>query len=178
MHSGEGQCQPTTHPDKLKLLSDKNKPQRGQRRKYLSQCHQQTLAYLPEVAECMKLFIVYKATVTSANDSKIYYGLTENTFKQRYNNHTQSIRHEKYEHSTELSRHLWTLKREGKAYDITWSIHKRASAFSNASRKCQLCIAEKVAIITAEKELTLNKKSELVSKCRHENTFYLSNFVT
>ena len=93
------------------------------------------------------------------------------------NNHTQSIRHEKYEHSTELSRHLWTLKREGKAYDIDWSIHKRASAFSNASRKCQLCIAEKVAIITAEKESTLNKKSELVSKCRHENKFYLSNFV-
>ena len=141
-------------------------------------CNCRRKAECPLRGACQVKSNVYKATVTSANDSKIYYGLTENTFKQRYNNHTQSIRHEKHEHSTELSSHLWTLKREGKAYDIDWSIHKRASAFSNASRKCQLCIAEKVAIITAEKESTLNKKSELVSKCRHEIKFYLSNFVT
>ena len=81
-------------------------------------CNCRRKAECPLRGACQMKSIVYKATVTSENDSKIYYGLTENTCKQRYNNHTQSIRHEKYEHSTELSRHLWTLKREGKAYDI------------------------------------------------------------
>ena len=41
---------------------------------------------------------------------------------------------------------------------------------------CNLCIAEKLEIMKADKDRSLNRRSELVSKCRHENQFYLCNF--
>jgi len=40
---------------------------------------------------------------------------------------------------------------------------------------CQLCLAEKLAILTGDPKILLNKWSELVSKCRHENKFKLKN---
>ena len=39
----------------------------------------------------------------SGNDRKIYTGLTTNSFKQRYYNHQQSMKHKEYETSTTLS---------------------------------------------------------------------------
>ena len=46
-----------------------------------------------------------------------------------------------------------------------------------SSKKCNLCQAEKLAIIGADHSKPLNKRSELVSKCRHANKNYLSNFL-
>ena len=86
------------------------------------------------------------------------------------------MRHRKYHNSTELSKYVWKLKDEDKEYDIEWSVHRKAAAYTNASRRCNLCLAEKLAIIRADKHRSLNRRSELVSKCRHENKFYLSHF--
>ena len=80
----------------------------------------------------------------------------------------------KYAHSTALSKHLWDLK--DKIQDtpkISWKIKKSAPAYNNAKR-CILCLEEKMAIITfPEQQKLLNKRSELKSKCRHENKFLL-----
>ena len=46
---------------------------------------------------------------------------------------------------------------------------------SNISKRCDLCLTEKLMIITANPDRILNKRSELISKCRHENKFYLRN---
>ena len=43
------------------------------------------------------------------------------------------------------------------------------------NKRCDLCLTEKVMIITANPDRILNKRSELISKCRHENKFYLRN---
>ena len=48
---GESQCQLATYPDKLNLLSDENKPQQGQSRKYLQQWHWQTLSSFLETGD-------------------------------------------------------------------------------------------------------------------------------
>ena len=40
---------------------------------------------------------------------------------------------------------------------------------------CNLCLAEKMCIVNADKRLLLIKKSELISKCRHQNKFYVNN---
>ena len=41
-------------------------------------------------------------------------------------------------------------------------------------KRCILCLGEKMAIITfPEQQKLLNKRSELISKCRHENKFLL-----
>ena len=88
----------------------------------------------------------------------------------------QSIRHEKYGNSTELSKYVWQLKKEGEEFKITWSINRRAQAYSNTTKRCNLCLTEKLSIINADKTTTLNKRTELVSKCRHQNKYYLAHF--
>ena len=52
----------------------------------------------------------------------------------------------------------------------------KARTYSNTTKRCNLCTAEKFWIITADKTNTLNRRSELVSTCRHSRKFLLSNF--
>ena len=40
----------------------------------------------------------------------------------------------------------------------------------------ELCLAEKLATALADKSRAINKRTELVSKCRHENRYYLRNY--
>ena len=66
-------------------------------------------------------------------------------------------------------------------YDITpnlkWSIIKTVPGYSNISKRCMLCLHEKYEILNyPDQEELLNKRSELVSKCRHINKFLLSNY--
>lgn len=130
--------------------------------------------------ECLSRCIVYKATVETAEnpseDPKEYIGLTATTFKERFNAHQHSIRHRQHQHNTALSKHIWSLKDSDIEYSIKWSVHRRAAAYSNETKRCNLCLAEKVAIITADKTRSLNKRTELVSKCRHQSKFHLCNF--
>ena len=47
----------------------------------------------------------------------------------------------------------------------------------NITKRCSLCLHEKLAIITYPyPDELLNRRSELVTKCRHENKFLLKNF--
>ena len=55
-------------------------------------------------------------------------------------------------------------------------MRKKATEYQNTTGRCNLCVAEKLAIIRADKKTSLNKRFELVSKCRHENRYYLCNF--
>ena len=52
---------------------------------------------------------------------------------------------------------------------------KRASAYKGSATQCNLCLAEKFCILTADKQPLLNRRSELISKCRHESKFYAEN---
>ena len=59
--------------------------------------------------------------------------------------------------------------------DIKWTIISRARPYNNISKRCDLCLTENLMIITANPDRILNKRSELISKCPHENKFYLRN---
>ena len=61
--------------------------------------------------------------------------------------------------------------------EVSWEVLQTAKAYSNITKRCSLCLYEKLAIITYPYpgEL-LNRRSELVTKCRHENKFLLKNF--
>ena len=130
----------------------------------------------PLQGNCQTTNIIYNAEVKENNNSQLYIGLTEPPFKLRYNNHTQSFKHEKHQNSTELSKHIWQLKRNKKPFTINWSIASRAQSYNSESKRCNLCLTEKLHILNAEKHSLLNKRPELISKCRHENKFYLCNF--
>ena len=121
--------------------------------------------------------IVYEAEVkANGENSKIYQGLSEPSFKVRFANHQTSMKHRKYAKSTELSKCAWQLRDSGKEPEITWRVVEKSRAYSTTSETCNLCIAEKYRIITSDQKKTLNKRSELVSKCRHRSKFLLSNY--
>ena len=61
-------------------------------------------------------------------------------------------------------------------YNITWSIKKRASSYQRSSGRCDLCLAEKMVIATADKDSMLNSRSEIVSACRHRHKYKLGSF--
>ena len=88
-----------------------------------------------------------------------------------------SFKHEKCGNRTELSKYIWNLIREGKIFRVSWGVLRKASAYANLSKKCHLCLTEKLMIISANKSTLLNRRSELIAKCRHQNNFCLSNLV-
>ena len=105
----------------------------------------------------------------------VYIGAATN-FKQRYRNHTKTFRHETYRKDTELSKYIWKLNDENISYKIDWKILRRTSGYNRASKLCNLCLSEKFEICKFKnKSILLNKRNELVSKCRHENKYILSN---
>ena len=88
-------------------------------------------------------------------------------YKTRYNNHTSSFRNPKHKHATELSKYIWQLKQSNIQYSIRWKILKKCKAYSNKTKRCNLCLHEKYIIIYHSKLNSLNSRNELVSTCRH-----------
>ena len=129
----------------------------------------------PMNGECLVKHIVYKAIVSDGNQKSTYYGTSESEFKTRYNNHTKSFRHKKHKNDTELSKLIWKLKENGTPYALAWSVAARASPYRCGSRRCDLCLTEKMIIVWAEPKGLLNKRTELISKCRHRNKYTLNN---
>ena len=57
--------------------------------------------------------------------------------------------------------------------EITWRIIRKCLPYNYNSRKCDLCLNEKLEIALYKGQNLLNKKTELISKCRHQNKFML-----
>ena len=131
----------------------------------------------PLDGNCLQSSVIYQATVTRKdnNTTETYIGLTENDFKTRYRNHTASFRHAKHRNSTELSKHIWTLKNNNIEHFISWRILSSHSPYNSSSKRCNLCLKEKFLIICRPELSTLNKRNELVSSCRHRNKALLRN---
>ena len=106
------------------------------------------------------------------HQKSIIIGLTGNTFKDRFNRHSTSFKLEKYRKETELSKYVWYLTDKGRDFAIEWGILCRSNTFKRKSGICNLCLEEKFAIL-CEKKINdkglLNRRSELISKCRHGN---------
>ena len=119
--------------------------------------------------------IIYKAKISTNDETSVYIGQTSNTFKERFLNHTKSFNLKKYETSTSLSKYIWKLKSEDKPFNIDWSIEPSAPAYNPASKNCRLCKMEKKTIILFREEKNpLNKRSEPFGKCRHRAKYLLS----
>ena len=101
--------------------------------------------------------------------------ITEISFKDRYNNHKSSFCNDQQKNSTESSKYLWSLINENKTPIINWKILK--IIYSKVTTDfCKLCLMEKLSILNAlGDERCLNKKSEFISKCRHQNKLLLKN---
>ena len=130
----------------------------------------------PLNGNCLQSSVIYQATVTPSNNNttETYIGLTENDFKTGYRKHTASFRHTGLGNSTELSKHIWTLKDSNIDF-ISLCILSSSSPYNSASKRCNLCLKEKFLIICQPELSMLNKRNELVSSCRHRNKALLRN---
>ena len=130
----------------------------------------------PLDGQCLTDNLVYQATVKADNRPEKYYiGMTENTFKTRFNGHKVSFKQKSHRNDTTLSNFILELKDNGSNFNIHWSIVKRVKVYKGSTKRCNLCLTETLCILSAPKDILLNKRSELVSKCRHENKFYATN---
>ena len=132
----------------------------------------------PLDGKCLMSNIVYRADVISDIEKVSYVGLTEGPFKERFRNHKKTFNNRKYVNDSELSKHVWSLKDSDTNFRANWSVVKRASAYACGSKKCDLCLTEKTIIGRSAPKEFINKKSEIVSKCRHKNKFTLKYGVT
>ena len=76
----------------------------------------------PLKGTCLKSNLIYQATVETNNSKENYIGITETTFKTRFNNHKASFKNPKLEKATELSKHIWDLKKKEINNSISWII--------------------------------------------------------
>ena len=89
----------------------------------------------PMNGNCLSECLIYKASV-GTNTHKYYYSTSENTFKERYNNHNCSFRNISPEKSTELSKYISELKGKDNNYFINWDIAMKSHKYDCGSRKC------------------------------------------
>ena len=75
-------------------------------------------------------------------------------------------------HQTAQSKHFWSLKNKGLTPEIQWSILKKSNTPKCFDNRCNLCLEEKIQImIYPDPEKLLNKRCELIARCRHRNKF-------
>ena len=138
-------------------------------------CNCQTPSDCPLDNKCLTESVVYKASVSAPpNPVRHYYGLTEGAFKTRYTQHKNSFAHRKNMNKTELAKHVWDLKDNNVVYNIKWSIVQRAAPYKCGTRKCDVCLSEKMVIATSNPTTKLNTRAEIVSTCRHRAKFRYS----
>ena len=140
-------------------------------------CNCQQKNACPLNRNCFQSSLIYQATVTRKDNSttETYIGLTENNFKTRYRNHTASFRYTKLINSTELNRHIWTLKENNISSYISWRILSSRSPYSSANKRCNLCLKEKLLIIRRPELSSLNKRND---SCPHAATETKRYYVT
>ena len=68
------------------------------------------------------------------------------------------------------------LKNSSISYGLKWSITSKAHPYTVGTKKCDLCLTEKLAIMKADPESILNTRDEFVAEFRHMNKFKLRLF--
>ena len=119
------------------------------------------------------MYICKAATPKITNDYPHHVGLTENVFKDFYD-HKNLFRYKSKTNATELCNFVWENKHAKTETSLEWKILNIAKSYEPLSRKCMFCLTEKYHILFSKLNL-LNSRSELLTKYRHENKFYLSN---
>lgn len=146
-----------------KILSE-NEPD-----KTTTGCNCQKSRTCPMPGKCLSEGVIYGATVkeTISGKTETYTGLSEPSFKSRFNGHTSTFRHEDSNHTT-LSKHIWVLKNNNISHTVDWRIIARSQAFNPSNGQCRLCNKEKYFIMFKPEGATLNARSEFFSSCRHK----------
>ena len=134
----------------------------------------------PLEGNCQVEAIVYKATITAEDgEVRTYTGSTEQTFKKRHYGHTSDLRNEKNRNSTSMAAYIWNQRDRGIGIASTkWEILKKCQKYKPGQKKCDVCVSEKFAIMKNKNSNSLNKRTELMSACRHKARYKLCGVKT
>ena len=108
---------------------------------------------------------------------KIYKGISEPPFKDRFGNHKKSFNHVSYKSDTSLSKEVWKIKNLGGTPSISWRSIKQYPGFNPTTGKCALCMSEKLEILEYKGPNLLNQKAEIVATCRHRLKYMLTSHI-
>ena len=130
----------------------------------------------PLQEKCFTNNIMYKATLSNQDNCqyKIYYGIPETKFKERYTNHIKPFRDEKHQSDTELSNKLWSIKNSNYLPNVVWEILRKHQTYNPNTKRFSLCLNEKLEKARYKGRNLLNKRSEIINKCRNRNKFALT----
>ena len=123
----------------------------------------------------VKYLFVKVTFILTMDQKKIYLGASETPFRERFRNHTRDFKHKRYEKMVWVSIYVWSLKSQGIVAIIKLRITKRIKS-KVSSNYCKLCLTEKFYIIQyPDDNILFNRKSELLSKSRHQKILLLNN---
>ena len=130
----------------------------------------------PLQGECNARDIVYNATITHNNSTKVstYVGLTSCKFIQRYRLQKRSFNNETLNKDTTLAEKVWELTKSNSQYSVSFKIEKMAQSYTPGKPSCNLCLEEKYVILKSvnnDNVNPLNSQAELFSNCRHKTKF-------
>ena len=153
-----------------KVLSEKNN-----QNERLCNCRNSVLC--PLNGNCLTPEVMYQATVNSdlqQYETRIYKGITKRPWKERYKEHRQAFTNPGKRTDSKLSEEVWRIKEAGGTPEVTWCILQRSKAYNPQAGRCCLCLTEKLAIAEHEGRDILNKRTEIVAKCRHQLKYELA----
>ena len=133
----------------------------------------------PMNGECTSTNVLYEAKINSNlrdYEQKVYKGITGLPFKTRFYNHKKSFNNFRYCNDSELSKEVWNIKNKGGDFSINWKLIKQCPVYNPANGRCALCTNEKLEIIQYKGDNLLNRRSEIVSTCRHRAKFMLKSY--
>ena len=78
-----------------------------------------------------------------------------------------------YKYDTKLSTEYWNLKMRQLNPQISWKIKGVSKSYNPTSKRCNLYLTEKLEILDNPDKNLLNKRSEIISQCRHKNRYGL-----
>ena len=143
-------------------------------------CNCQKSRECPLNGNCQVSTVVYgtEVIINGEEPGHTYIGICEPMIKERIRNHYKAFNNREYETDSKLSEFIWDLKDKGISnYKIKWSILRRVSGYNSVTGKCSLCNMEKVLISQfKDRGKLINKRLDLVTKCRHQNKHLLCNY--
>ena len=159
-----------------RLLNTEEKDQ-GQRNTNLCNCKVKTSC--PVDNKCLTESVIYKATVEPPTGGICeYIGLTDNTFKTRYNLHKHTFKNQSKRSATALASYIWDSGIQ-ESPPIKWTILKECRRYTPGQKTCQLCLSEKLFIVkNLNNPSSLNKRSDIGNKCYIHRKKHFLNHIT
>ena len=96
--------------------------------------------------------------------------------KTRYSNPKKSFNHEKHKNDTQLWSELWKIKASKEEPVLEWKILGQYEPYNVNTKRCLLCLNERLQVVIYRGNNMLNKLTEIINKCRHRNKYALASY--